>query len=688
MIIRAAPAAPPTGPAPGVRGRSGLSGSMPSTHGTLPEPNGRPRRTPSTRPPRPVLLPHPEGWERPPAGAGGCPLAGAGGPVGGRAVLLAAAAALAVVAAGSGYAVVRGGPATRDYPAASLAGTLFAGPAGPKAQPGQGISQPMRRVASFGGTVVAVGSQTGGDIPRAQFFVSRDDGTTWRLAAVTAPGGGAPAPGHAAQLITHGRTGWLATGPDGIWTSTSGRSWTLASTSGITPADAGDQTSVLISTGRGYLAAGQNAAEGTAVIWTSADGLHWQRMAAPQLGMPSGSGVVTDITGAAAGGGGILLSGHIATTTVQSHGTGSQTVVTRTPAVWLSTDDGVTWTLAPVPVSHGATNGLAGIAADGTGFVAVRPGNVPAGPNAQPDGVVYASANGTSWRYVSTLTSASGVQIGMVAGGPGGFAALGRGPGGYMAAFLSADGLSWRSGISFGPAPASVTGATVTAAGTVLVTGARGAVGSQRPYLALAQPGQSARAVNVAAVPGATVPQLSLNAVAVYRNQRVAVGEAGGLPAIWSAAGRSWSPVSWSSSPGSGAGTPSASAPSASHSSTSGSSTSGLPASGSLSPPACPPAVDVRPIRVRLRLTRGGSVRLTLARRVRFARSVRDWFTLARRVRFARRVRDRFTLARRVRLRRSLCPFRHLRRPRRQRRRRRPAADQRGARPGGLAGDR
>ena len=263
----------------------------------------------------------------------------------------------------------------------------------------------MSRVASFGGTVVAVGSQTGGDIPRAQFFVSQDDGTTWQLAAVTAPGGGAPAPGHAAQLIAHGRTGWLATGPDGIWTSTSGRSWTLASTSGITPADAGDQPSVLISTGRGYLAAGQNTAEGTAVIWTSADGLHWQRMAAPQLGMPSGSGTVADITGAAAGGGGILLSGHIATTTVQSHGAGSQTVVTRTPAVWLSTDGGVTWTLAPVPVSHGATNGLAGIAADGTGFVAVRPGSVSAGPNAQPDGVVYASANGTSWRYVSTLTS-------------------------------------------------------------------------------------------------------------------------------------------------------------------------------------------------------------------------------------------------------------------------------------------
>ena len=320
------------------------------------------------------------------------------------------------------------------------------------------------------------------------------------------------------------------------------------------------------------------------MIWTSTDGLHWQRMAAPQLRMPAGSGTVADITGAAVGGGGILLSGHIATTTVQGHGAGSQTVVTRTPAVWLSTDGGVTWTLAPVPVSHGATNGLAGIASDGTGFVAVRPGSVSPGSNAQSDGVVYASADGMSWRYVSTLTASNGVQIGMVAGGPGGFAALGRGPGGYMFGYLSADGLSWRSGISFGPAPASVTGATVTAAGTVLVAGARGAAGSQRPYLALAQPGQAARAVNVAAVTGATVSQLSVGAVAVYGNQRVAVGEAGGLPAVWSETGGSWSPGAWSSSTGNGASTPSGAGPSASGSSAaapSGSATPGSPTSGS-----------------------------------------------------------------------------------------------------------
>ena len=59
-----------------------------------------------------------------------------------RRVLLAAAAALAAVAAGSGYAVVRGGPATRDYPAASLAGTLFAAPPGRKPSRARGSASP------------------------------------------------------------------------------------------------------------------------------------------------------------------------------------------------------------------------------------------------------------------------------------------------------------------------------------------------------------------------------------------------------------------------------------------------------------------------------------------------------------------------------------------------------------------
>jgi len=452
-----------------------------------------------------------------------------------RGVLLTAVAvaALAAVAAGSGYAALNtGGLAARHYPAASLAGAVLGGEG---ILPGRGVAQTMSRVASYGGTVVAVGSQAGGDVPRAQFFVSGNGGQTWRLAALTAPGGGAPPPGHAAQLIVHGRKGWLAVGPDAIWTSATGQSWTLASPAGIAPADAGDQVPVLTPTGSGFLAAGQNPAEGTAVVWTSPDGLHWQRMTAAQLLLHAGSGTVADLTGAAAHGSDVLLSGHI---TTASGG--------RTPATWLSTDDGRTWKWAPVPVDHGATSALAGIAASGAGFVAIRPGSGPQGPSAstQANGVVYASSDGTSWRYVATLTAADGVQFGMVKGGPGGFAALGRGPGGDMAAYLSADGLTWRPGVPFGPAPPSVAGATVTAGGTVIVTGSTGALGRQQPYLALAPPGQPARAVHVAAIPGGIISQLSVDAVAVSGKRRVAVGEAGGLPAIWTATGGSWSTAS------------------------------------------------------------------------------------------------------------------------------------------------
>ena len=446
-----------------------------------------------------------------------------------RGLLLAAVAALAVVAAGSGYAALgTGGPAARPYPAARLAGAAFGADG---IQPGQGIAQTMDHVASDGGTTVAAGSQAGGDIPRAQFFVSRDDGKTWRVAAVTAPGGGAPSPGHAARLVTRGRDGWLAVGPDAIWTSATGQSWTLDSPAGISPADAGDRLSILAATGRGFLAAGQNPAEGTAVVWTSPDGRHWQRMTTGQLGLPAYGQTVSDLTGAATRGRDILLSGHI---TTASGG--------RSAATWLSTDDGATWTGAPVPVDHGATGALAGIAASTAGFVAIRPGSRPPGPSAHTaDGVVYMSGNGTSWRYVTTLTAANGLQLGTVTEGPGGFAALGRGPGGDMAAYVSADGVSWRPGIAFGPAPDSVTGLTLTRGGTVIVTGSTGAAGHQRPYLALAPPGQGARAVPVAAIPGATVSQVSVDAVAVSGTRRVAVGEAGGSLAIWTATGSSWS---------------------------------------------------------------------------------------------------------------------------------------------------
>ncbi len=486
------------------------------------------------------------------------------------------------MAACSGYTVLHSsGLPARDYPAARLAGTVFGGDAIP---PGRGIAQTMDRVVSYGGTTVAVGSQAGGDIPRAQFFVSHDNGSTWGLAAVSAPGGGAPSPGHPAQLVARGPNGWLAVGPDAIWTSATGQSWTLASSAGIVPSDAGDQLSVLTATSSGFLAAGQNPAEGTAVIWTSPDGRHWQRMSAAQLRLPAGGNTVADLTSAAVSGGDILLAGHVL-----------PPAGGRVAATWLSTDNGQTWKWAPVPVSHGAAGALAGIAASGAGFVAIRPGSSSPGSSAaQANGVVYVSADGISWRYAATLTAPHGVQFGMVQAGAGGFVALGRGPAGALGAYVSPNGLTWGPVIPFGPAPPSMTGATVTAGGTVVVTGSTGALGRHQPYLALAPAGQVAQTVDVATIPGASISQLSANAVAVSGNQRVAVGEAGGSPAIWTATGSSWyrdtlalTPAPAATSPASGAGSPST-APSMAALTTS-------PDSGASSSPTTPPASSATP---------------------------------------------------------------------------------------------
>jgi len=77
-------------------------------------------------------------------------------------------------------------------------------------------------------------------VVRQQFFVSSDGGHTWRLAPLRAAGGGQPPPGHPAALLAGGPGGWVAVGPQAIWTSQDGLSWTLAATHGISPQRPGD----------------------------------------------------------------------------------------------------------------------------------------------------------------------------------------------------------------------------------------------------------------------------------------------------------------------------------------------------------------------------------------------------------------------------------------------------------------
>jgi hypothetical protein len=447
-----------------------------------------------------------------------------------RVLLTVVAVVLVLAAVGGGYAWFTAGRlGLRSYPATQTAPLALSRATAARVAAGAGVFQGLAQVASSGGTVVAVGRQSGGDLTRAQFLVSTDGGNTWQVAPVHAASGGDPAPGHPAQLVTAGPDGWLAVGPNAIWTSRDGTSWTLAQTTGIAPTDSGDQVRMLIRTATGYLAAGQNTAQGAGVIWTSPDGLHWHRETAaqPLLEIRHGHGTVVDITGVAAHGPDVLMSGQISPW--------YEYAGPRAAVAWLSTDSGRTWKSVSVPTSNGAASTLAGVAAAGTGFVAVRPtaaGPDPGGPN--PGGVVYASANGSSWHYVTTLTAPHGLKLTAVNGGTGGYSVLGQGPGGATHGYTSTDGTHWSQAGSFGTGSDAVTSSAVTGRGILIAAGASSTKTSQSPFLTVATPGHPPRPITVTRIAGATISPVSALAVAVAGRQQVVVGEAGGTLAAWS----------------------------------------------------------------------------------------------------------------------------------------------------------
>ena len=129
--------------------------------------------------------------------------------------------------------------------------------------PGQqqrGVFQTVDRIVAAGSTIVTMGSQTSDGVVRQQFLVSSNAGASWHLAPVRAPDGGQPALGHPAARLAGGPGGWLAVGPQAIWTSQSGLTWTLAATHGISPRLPGDSVRVITKTTNGFLAAGTGAA--------------------------------------------------------------------------------------------------------------------------------------------------------------------------------------------------------------------------------------------------------------------------------------------------------------------------------------------------------------------------------------------------------------------------------------------
>src|SRR5207247_718503 len=73
-------------------------------------------------------------------------------------------------------------------------------------------------------------------------------------------------------------------------------------------------------------------------------------------------------------------------------------------AAWLSTNGGTAWTRLKIPADHGAGTTISGVASDGAGLIAVRPGRTAAGT---PDGSAHFSAGGRPGQYGATLEAAA-----------------------------------------------------------------------------------------------------------------------------------------------------------------------------------------------------------------------------------------------------------------------------------------
>jgi hypothetical protein len=432
------------------------------------------------------------------------------------------------------------------FPPATLAGSQFTAAAS-----GRGISQTLGRVTSDGPEIVAVGSQVGARIARAQFFVSLNDGRSWAMGSVRVPGGGPPPPGYAASLVAGGGGAWVAVGPRSIWTSTDGQTWTLSSTAGL-PLQPGDQIDVLKRTAAGFIAAGTNLpggdqAKASPVVFLSASGITWQRLGASQLRLPAGRARgtryrVLDIRYAAAYRSRILIAGDVAVT--ETAGPRGQAMTARTSAAWLSDDGGTTWALAvppggAEPAGHGARAQISGEAATGDGFVLVR----PATAGTRPAVDVYRSPDGTAWTFAATLGTPAGFVADMASGGPDGAAVTGH-AGRALTAFSSADGASWRQAPALGSSASQATTGVAVAAGGVVVTAGTttGDPDSRQPLITVLGPQSAPDHVDVAAIPGAADPQLAVNGIAAANGTQVAVGSANGYPAAWTSTdgGSSW----------------------------------------------------------------------------------------------------------------------------------------------------
>jgi hypothetical protein len=403
------------------------------------------------------------------------------------------------------------GQSNQNAPAASTLPTY-------RGQQQRGVFQTIDRVAAWGNTIATTGSLTSDGVARQQFFTSSDGGATWHLASVLQPGGGQPPVGDIANRIAAGPSGWLGWGPNAIWTSQNGLTWTLAATHGLEPRLPGDQVFVLTNTSSGFVAGGQGKGSGggnQGIIWVSHDGITWQRIAASDMGLTAAGRTPQAISFAAS---------HGNDTVISDGGSG----------VWLSTDGGSSWNPVTVPVDHGAQNTISGLSFDASGLIAVRPGTTASGA---PDGVAYFSTNGQAWQFAGLIDPAGGWTPGVVKGGKSGFVVTGTvvGQNIYVAYTSTGTGTTWRptgplGDTSGGPVPTAAAGPHGTA---VIAGSTSGTKISQQPVLLEADTAGTVRPIAISSIPGALIPEAAVNSTVVADGEQIAVGSADGYPAVW-----------------------------------------------------------------------------------------------------------------------------------------------------------
>ncbi|HET7247106.1 MAG TPA: hypothetical protein VFJ07_19955, partial [Streptosporangiaceae bacterium] len=348
--------------------------------------------------------------------------------------------------------------------------------------------------------------------------------------ATTAGPGAAGGPGTAPALIAHSGGTWLALGQYAAWASPDGRTWHPAP---ALPPVAGDTVLGLAGTGTGFVAVGEHAgSQPGPVVWTSSAGRPWQRWAGPARGLTARSGHVTALRWVAAKGAVVVAGGPI---------TGGAGQGRRPYArVWRSTDGGLSWRPVTLPASHGSTSGLAGLAASGTGFVAVRPGHAAG----RQDAVTYQSGQGVTWRYAGKLTPVrrTSLQVTTVSGSSHGFVVAASVQGSEVA-FSSVRGRDWHQ--TTAGAGAGVAGLIAGPGGTVVVAGnsrpGSGAPGT-RPHLILISPA-ARQQVGQAVLAASATPDVTVNGLAAGGQALVAAGSAGGSPALWLASSGRWAPA-------------------------------------------------------------------------------------------------------------------------------------------------